>query len=515
MVVNSFNIEFGYELLSAVPYAYELHLAGKLEATCSAQGSEPLYYFSKKHTINKAPRSWFNTKVARENGLPYTDIHKAEQPDKTFPPYREAFANKEFKWKKPTLCICNRFNIEWSARPINYFSTDLLRTMFQELSPLYEIVYFPVSLPEELQDQAHSLDMKDVELAKSFGVKVFTEIKGKHSWNEALLMVFSNCEHFITMNGGYSILASMFKGTNIIYSKPGVPQSRELGVKSFWRWYPNINGVRTLHVESYDELRSKIKALYIDKKPCMNILVRTHRPNYLATCAGSIASQDYENINVVFLCDSQLGVVGCRPYNGRIVRVHPSPVPIKKPLGGEYGIQFPYNEYLNVGKQLVTGFVMVLDDDDLFLRKDSVSKIMSVARKDTLTVWKSDFKAMGIKPSRSFGKEIELFDIGAISFCWHTDHNDMTDWSPWKRADYRTAKNLASKLGIEWIDDILTGIQDRLGMGTKKDLSSARPLHYRLKYPDGRIEEQYFTAIEIDSFKPTYQRQGICIEQIQ
>ena len=64
MIVNSYNQEFGYELLSAIPHAYDLYLKGKLTQTISGKGSEPLYYFSPKHITNKEPRSWFNTDKA-------------------------------------------------------------------------------------------------------------------------------------------------------------------------------------------------------------------------------------------------------------------------------------------------------------------------------------------------------------------------------------------------------------------------------------------------------------------
>ena len=43
-----------------------------------------------------------------------------------------------------------------------------------------------------------------------------------------MLKVFANCSHYITMNGGYSILSSLFQGTNIIYSKPGKPEAKEI-----------------------------------------------------------------------------------------------------------------------------------------------------------------------------------------------------------------------------------------------------------------------------------------------
>jgi hypothetical protein len=455
MKVDSHNIEFGYELLSALPYAYELHLKGELEETRSGVDTEPLYYFSKNHVINPEKRSWFNTQKAREDGLPYTFIHNTEQPKRVFPPYAEHFKNKKYKFKKPTLCICNRYNVEWSYKPINYFDEEILDWMFYNLKDKYEIVYFPVSIPEELQDNFHSMELKDIEVAKKHNVKIFTELREGKSWNETMLKVFANCEHFITMNGGYSIMASLFHGTNIIYSKPGKPEAKEIKAGSFWHWYPNLNNVRTLHVESYDDLKDKIIDLYIEGKPCLNILIRASRPNYLNHCIDSILSQTYKNINIVLICDSDINMQKLNKFNARIVKVkkkreEPEDKPQNTTKIKEYGGWFPYNLYIDEVQRLVDGYILVLDDDDKLENPESAKIIMDNVQKDKLLIWRANFNERGIKPSHSFGKEIFSGDMPGIAMCYHSDHVDQTDWSEWKRADYRTAKKLSSKLEVKW-----------------------------------------------------------------
>ena len=60
MKVDSENIEFGYELISVIPYAYYLHTKGKLTETRSGNDTESLYYFSPKHTINTNERAFGN-----------------------------------------------------------------------------------------------------------------------------------------------------------------------------------------------------------------------------------------------------------------------------------------------------------------------------------------------------------------------------------------------------------------------------------------------------------------------
>ena len=74
----------------------------------------------------------------------------------------------------------------------------------------------------------------------------------------------------------------------------------------------------------------------------------------------------------------------------------------------------------------------------------------------------------------------------------------------------RTAKKLSDKLGVIWIDEILTGLQDVAGMGVKRD-EKKQDNKYKLIYPDGTQIEQYFTEIEALQFTETFKRQNICM----
>lgn len=345
MKVNSFNQEFGYELLSSVPYAYQLYLDGKLTQTESGPDTKALYYFSPKHIENRDKRNFENVDKAREAGLPYTEIHHYERPDLKFPPYKKIYGGLQY-WDKPTLCICNRYATMWgSEEPVNFFDEHLLDWMFSQLKDLYHIVYFPVSIPMEFEDGEKNMVMNDIEIAMKHDVDVFTHIKGK-SWNESMLKIFAGCEHFITMNGGYSILASLFGGTNIIYSK----QCYELEFKSFWRWYPNHSDQRCLHVDNYKELKAKIKALYIDKLPQVNVIIKTNKKNYFRGCIESVLEQDYPNINPVVITTGEESVKYTRKYKAR----H---------LEGDW-------------KGRVSGYIIELDEDYKFIRRDAVSTLM-------------------------------------------------------------------------------------------------------------------------------------------
>jgi hypothetical protein len=474
MLVNSYNIEFGYELLSAVPYAYALHLKGELEGTESGFDTAPIYYFSPKHIENSKPRGFTNTHIAREKGLPYTKIHREERPPLLFPPYKQHYRNDLYKWEKPTLVICNRYTTEWGCEPVNFFDLSIIDWLFSNLKGQYEIVYFAINLPDELKDEQDHRELNDIEICKRHGVKIFQEIKGE-SWNESMLKVFANCEHYITMNGGYSIMASLFGGTNIIYSNAFAPvKTKELKVNSFWRWYPNHSNQRTVHAAKYSELKDWVKSIYIDKQPTVNIIVRTaNRPNAFNRCMRSIAEQDYKNINVVVSTDELTARMYTREVKARHIEMKPENKPKEKKNNVNYGVFFPSNSYVDKAQRLINGYVLILDDDNMLNATNAVSLIVENMTPDTLLIWKVQFPDRDV-PTNTFGKEVTLFDIDSACFCYHTNHIDKTDWTPWKRADYRTAKKLSQSLQVKWMDVVLTRLQAMPGGGRKIDIEPTK-----------------------------------------
>jgi len=261
MIVNSFNAEFGYELISVIPYAYYHYLKGDLDGTISAPGSEPLYYFSPNHQIDIEPRSDFGAQMLMSKGYPNVPIHRAKLDTTEFipPPYRNKYANNIFRWEKPTVVIYNRYNKEWGRPPINFFSLEILTSLFSILKEKYQIVYLGADIPEELQDNSHSMTLGDTDLCKEFPeVLMFQELFKKYgmSWNELQLRIFANCQTFITLNGGGSILASYFGGKNIIFCK----ESPEIGPKinSFKGWYHFFGGSQIIVAQNEEDLLKEV-----------------------------------------------------------------------------------------------------------------------------------------------------------------------------------------------------------------------------------------------------------------
>jgi hypothetical protein len=215
-----FSGEFGQECFSAIPYAYFLHNKGILEKTISTSDTKPFYYFSNNHeelNINRCcadsnPISLINAThdapINSERWLP--------------PPYKHIYQNSEFIYKKPTLIIANKYNSEWGQEPVNYFDLDMLRHFFAEFGNDYQIIYNRY-LIESDDSSVHNLG--DYEMIKHEFPEVISMVdlhkNTAYSYNELQLRVYANCNHFISVQGGASILASYFGGINCIYAKQG------------------------------------------------------------------------------------------------------------------------------------------------------------------------------------------------------------------------------------------------------------------------------------------------------
>jgi hypothetical protein len=471
MLIDSRNIEFGYELISVLPYAYYLHKKGKLTGTRSGNDTESLYYFSPKHEINPEQRDYHNIKdVKYPNSWihkPYLELDQFDTPD-----YKRVFANNEFKFSKETVVICNRYNKEWNYKPINYFSLETLTKLFKLLQDKYQVIYINVDGRPELYDNAPPEPLGDWDLLNKFPKIINFHDLVKESWNETQLRVFANCSKFITMNGGHAILASYFGGENIIMSKFDKIHTRELypQINSFYTFYHEFSGQRCVSVHSDDDLINRVKLQWIDKEPIINILIRTsNRPSYFKVCMDSIKMQTYKNINIFVSLDNENDKYTI-PYKVYPIRVKPKHVP-KRSKTEDYGICFPANNYLNdLQKHVKEGLIMYLDDDDELNDEKTLEKIVNEYKKgNDLIFWRVKIGQRIIPTAKNWEKEPMVKDISGIGIAY--DSKYKVKWEPYKRGDYRVAKKLYKKAKmISWINEKLTKTQDKqAGYGMKFD----------------------------------------------
>lgn len=472
--VDSHNVEFGYELISALPYAYWLHQKGLLTGTRSGVDTECLYYFSPEHKINPGPRNWNNMPLAKR--LPNIRIHRSMlDPRFSPPPLKEQYRNDRFVFDKPIVCICNRVNKEWNKEAINFFNIECLEKLFNLLKDRYHIVYFNIRGDKRYYDGPQPIDIGDYELAERMGVTNIHKLADDNldlSFNQLQLMVMANSEAFITMNGGYSIMASYMGGTNIIYSK----ECQELNpeVNSFYRWYNRFGGSRIVHVDEYEDLYERVETLFTKKVPTLNVVMRScERPNYFANAYRSVIKQKWPNMHLIVGYHDNATEKYLTPYKIYPVRYDTFSGLIEKKGDDEtYGRPFPSNHYFNhLFPHLQDGYTMCLDDDDGFVSSTSAQEIMGkISGEDDLILWRTQIGDRIVPNDDNFGKEPVLLDISGIAFCCHSKHLKNYVSEPYKRWDYRLIADLYKKLNPIWIDKVLTKIQGKhAGQGMRLD----------------------------------------------
>ena len=280
------NPEFGIELALAVPYAYYLHKQGKLEGVVTSKGMSPYYYFCDNVKEEFQSRT-INNAVAGLGTLPNDWIHginSLEEPgvldysEWEVPPYAEHFKNDQFKFDKPTIFVNNKLNLEHGERPYGFFDIETLNNLFIMLRLLgYNVIYKRAAMDQK----GFTIDENEINSVRSGLKDIQADVKGvgvitdyqlcdyhenvtwldtlvKEDYNLTQLKVMANCEGFITVCGGNSILCSMFQKPTISYVHKGKElRPNYFGPNTYFQKlsnnnvYPAIDVIGHINKETY------------------------------------------------------------------------------------------------------------------------------------------------------------------------------------------------------------------------------------------------------------------------
>jgi hypothetical protein len=256
-----YNGEFGYELISVLPFAYWLHQRGKTVHTHCSTDTKPLYYFSDIH------HELFNKRqYIRASSVPVKNIHRRWMNTLCWspPPLKLIYKNDRFKFKKPLFIICNKYNMEWGNPPITFFSIDMLNRLFLQLTPKFQVIYCRPNSSKIIDDNSEILELNDHDFIRENHPNVIC-INDLHqqnldlSFNQLQLMCFSNSNYFLSVQGGYSIFCSYFKGINIIYAaKSHRRTADEVTYNAYDRWYHKFSGATIYHANTYSNILKKV-----------------------------------------------------------------------------------------------------------------------------------------------------------------------------------------------------------------------------------------------------------------
>lgn len=194
------------------------------------------------------------------------------------------------------------------------------------------------------------------------------------------------------------------------------------------------------------------KITRIRQRPVVNVLTRTHdREALFRRCRESVRGQSYRNINHI------IGSASPCPYHPDAIRLTPKSVTGEPPNPKCYPA--PYNLHLNeLATHVKDGWVMYLDDDDMFTTRSAVKQIADhITHEDQLLLWRVNINERIVPDDEHFGHIVDTH-ISGIGFMFHSRHLPV-DWGCWSHGDFRVISTLAERLETVWIDAVLTATQ--------------------------------------------------------
>ena len=255
--------EFGYELFAGLPLVNWYKEQGHDVEVVSAKGSSLLYPNIKVTEKYKSRHTFFELVI---DGKSYYRPHNHvagvfSRPvvgDKLKSYYLERF---QIKKDKPFLVVSNKIQNEWGRGPVNYLSVDVLRQIFELCKDKFNIVYNRPYANNIVNDDTPQEKFGDRELVREMNIPTMQNYAEEYDldYNTTQMAVMSNCNHFISTQGGNSALSAYFGGRGIIYGVEGY-EVKHYAYKTF---FPKLSGQAIHHVQTYDDLIKKVKSFIL------------------------------------------------------------------------------------------------------------------------------------------------------------------------------------------------------------------------------------------------------------
>ncbi|GAB2528201.1 hypothetical protein [Spirosoma aerophilum] len=269
--VISYTGEFGAELQFAIPHAYWHYKNGTLKATRSAPLMEEFYFFSPDHEASFDQRKLagnYNFELPRTLHSQNYDMSKW-----TAVPLKDMYRNDVYVFDKPILIIANRYNQEWDGPPISFLSVELLDYVISSLKDQFTIIYNRPKSGQIVMDNSDINDLGEFDWLRREHPEVllmddlYQENRGKaRNYNHFQLQLYANANHFISIHGGTSVLASYFGGVNLILSKKGP----EHHFNCYQTLYPQFSGAKILHAKTDDDVRQYVQTHFLNSRRTSN-----------------------------------------------------------------------------------------------------------------------------------------------------------------------------------------------------------------------------------------------------
>jgi glycosyltransferase involved in cell wall biosynthesis len=206
--------------------------------------------------------------------------------------------------------------------------------------------------------------------------------------------------------------------------------------------------------------------------PLINILIRTsNRPKSFARCIQSVLQSGYENLKILVSADNSGTEEYVRGQGFNPTRV----IRNNNPL-----LTAPYNLYLNdLLKQVKTGWILILDDDDMLVPGSlkELGGVIANADPDKIPViiTRMQWPNGRVIPEQEYWtKAPERKHIGMPCVVFHHKLIPQVKFDGMKAGDYRLARILwNARYGHCFFDKILVNVGNTGNMGRPNDIGNA------------------------------------------
>ena len=162
-----------------------------------------------------------------------------------------------------------------------------------------------------------------------------------------------------------------------------------------------------------------------------NILIRTsERPDYFKKCMESIKKQTFSGKVNIHVCYDTLDTYKyAKTYKD-----------INLIFKEKYDKYYSFNLYCNLLlKEVEKGWIIFLDDDDMFLNENALSIISSrIEDEDDLIIWDFLRPDKIISPKNKF----KLGEVDTTCFCFHNKNKEKSEWVSDRCSDFHFFKKL-------------------------------------------------------------------------
>jgi glycosyltransferase involved in cell wall biosynthesis len=221
-------------------------------------------------------------------------------------------------------------------------------------------------------------------------------------------------------------------------------------------------------------------------QPLINIITRTrNRPRFFQLNVSSLNQQTYNNLHhiVTYQVDEDLSYINDHQYSNTTLVKVPNVIrdnSLENTIEGLTLNHAPYNLFLNEAHKYVKeGWVMYLDDDDIFSFSNSIEFLVDEINKydlETKHLWKVQFPGLTAPNDFYFqsyveGKPLKNSQISMIGMLFHSSHLGKVNFHEWSCGDYFAFKELDKVLPKRnMINHPLTKIVTSPGWGQRKDI---------------------------------------------